>query len=143
MEDGRIPNDHITASSWFSKLLAPYNARLNQEQTDGTNRAGWAARTQRQNQWISVDFAKKVKIHKIATQGLSNLPQYVKTYKIQYSNDGQSFNDYGQILEGNSDNRGTVENRLNPPVEAKVVKIIPLTWNEWIAMRVEFYGCEL
>lgn len=141
MEDGRITNDQITASSRYSTDLAPYYGRLNRL-PDSVSSGGWVAGRNDQNQWLRVDFRTKVKIYHIGTQGLSHKAQFVKTYKLQYSDDGKTFTDYGQILSGNLNNKDIALTTLNPSVEARVVKIIPVTWQWCIAMRVEFYGCE-
>lgn len=144
MQDGRIQDDQITASTKFSNLLAPYNARLHKNTTDGKPRAGWAVGYIRPNQppWIQVDFRKEEKLYQIATQGLSDLPQYVTAYNISYSDDGEKFTPYDKTFAGNSDNNVVKLNWLIPQIKARVVRIYPVSWHHWLSMRLEFYGCE-
>ena len=47
-----------------------------------------------------------------------------------------------QVFEGNSDQDTIIYNRLNNPVITQFVRLNPKTWNEAIAIRTEFYGCD-
>jgi len=77
----------MTASSVLDKNHGPENARLNFVPARG--RVGsWSSQGKDANQWLQVDFLQNVKIAKIATQGRQDDDQWVKTYKIMYSEDG-------------------------------------------------------
>ena len=41
---------------------------------------------------------------------------------------------------GNRDPDTVVTHQLNPPIEARYIRFLPVTWNNWISMRVELYG---
>lgn len=76
--------------------------------------------------------------------------QYVTSFQILYSHDGKLFHylvgegtvDTPQTFRGPIDNRNPVETAFQVPIEAKTVRIYPLTWHESISMRIELLGCE-
>ena len=43
---------------------------------------------------------------------------------------------------GNKDLETVVYHDLNPPINARYIRIEPTAWKLWISMRAEFYGCE-
>ena len=79
----------MTASSQKSSLHAPFNARLNRRKVQ-ERIAGWLPRTSDTNQYLQVDFNQNVKITRVATQGRRDWNEWVITYTLQYSADGQS-----------------------------------------------------
>ena len=46
-----------------------------------------------------------------------------------------------QIFAGNTDADTVVSHDLNPSITARYVRFRPITWQYWISMRVELYGC--
>ena len=46
-----------------------------------------------------------------------------------------------KIFTGNVDSNSIVSHLLSPYITARFIRIIPVTWNRYIALRVEFYGC--
>lgn len=46
------------------------------------------------------------------------------------------------MFEGNLDQDSIVYNSLTNPTVTQFVRLNPKTWNENIALRVEFYGCD-
>jgi hypothetical protein len=84
VEKGKIINSQMTSSSSWSTALATQKGRLN-------GVGSWSARRNDQNQWIQVDLGRKEVITAIATQGRSNYNQWVKTYSVSYSLDGNTF----------------------------------------------------
>ena len=72
MEDGRIRNTQISASSISSSRVHPlffaaYNARLNKPK--GDDAGCWAAMTHDLNQWIQVEFRVARSISGVILQG--------------------------------------------------------------------------
>ena len=43
---------------------------------------------------------------------------------------------------GNLDDNSVKKNTLHEPIIAQYVRINPKQWNNFIALRVEFYGCQ-
>ena len=46
-----------------------------------------------------------------------------------------------KTFAANNDEDSIVKYDLIPPVTAKYIRIIPESWHDYIALRVEFYGC--
>ena len=46
-----------------------------------------------------------------------------------------------QVFTANTDRYSVVKNYLLKPLSAKSVRVLPLTWNIKICMRLELYGC--
>ena len=93
MESGRISDSQISASSQYQTSMAAAHGRLN-FQEEG---AGWAAGTPNANQWFQIDLNNQdTSVMKVATQGRTHGDgyQYVKSYKLQSSNDNVNFRYY-------------------------------------------------
>ena len=88
MENRAITDKQITASSKRGNNYAAMQGRLNFQ---SIFKAGsWSAGTNNLNQWLQIDLGGQYAVVKrIATQGRNawNFDQWVKKYKLQYSND--------------------------------------------------------
>ena len=104
MESGKILHQQITVSSEWNALCFARQGRLNfQEVVERgvlKKSGSWAARKDK-NQWLQVDLLyQESVITSIATQGRNRHPllkpfnQWVKNYKLQYSNNGVDFEYY-------------------------------------------------
>ncbi|EPQ04593.1 Coagulation factor V [Myotis brandtii] len=152
MESGKIADTQITASSfkksWWGDYWEPSRARLNAQ---GRVNA-WQAKANNNKQWLQIDLLKIKKITAIVTQGCKSLSSemYVKSYAVHYSDQGVEWKPYRQkssmvdkIFEGNSNIKGHVKNFFNPPIISRFIRIIPKTWNQSIALRLELFGCDI
>ena len=82
MEDRSIPDDRVTASSQWSNLYQPSDARLNLHRY-------WFPASGYQDSWLQVDMGtESVQIEGVITQGEPHTNTYVTKYKVQYSLDG-------------------------------------------------------
>ena len=90
MEDGRITDSQITASSEHSSSHGITNARLNRPAQSGTTGA-WSAGTNDINQWMQVEFETSTWMNGVIIQGRSDYNQWVTEYKVQYSADGENW----------------------------------------------------
>lgn len=90
VESGLIPDAQLTASSQYNDDHGAHRGRLNM-QIEGKKRGGWVARFANKNQWLQVDLGSVNVVTAVATQGRSDYPQYVKKYKLRYSQDGNDF----------------------------------------------------
>ena len=94
MENGAIRDEQISASSQWDSNHAAIQGRLHFRATS-SKAASWSARTNDVNQWIQIDLRKQqTNITRIATQGRNGHNQWVISYKLQYSDDGQNFHYY-------------------------------------------------
>ena len=88
MENGAISDEQLSASSTYSGYRVT-EGRLHSSR-------GWAAGSSDVNQWFQVDLrSPHINVTRVATQGrkTGNL-QYVRKYKLQYSDNGVTFQYY-------------------------------------------------
>ena len=105
MESGKILDKQITASSEWDANHAAHQGRLNFQEVvegGGASKSGsWSALKNDKNQWLQVDLLREESVvTSVATQGRNSHPlwgahnQWVKSYKLQYSNNGVDFEYY-------------------------------------------------
>ena len=87
MEDGRIANYQVTASSAWRNYTRAYFGRLNGEPIRGTSNGVWTPSTHNDRQWIEVNFGIPRLLTGVMTQGRPGDNHWVTRYKVQYSND--------------------------------------------------------
>ncbi|KAK3746440.1 hypothetical protein QZH41_005588 [Actinostola sp. cb2023] len=143
MESGEIKDSQITASSYFDDATAPSYARLHMKPVRGGHDGGWVAKTRIDPQWVQIDLGTVKKVTAIATQGLPDEEVRTETYQILSGNDPNSLTLYGngKIFTGNTDSNTVVKNILNPPIEAKYIRVLMKSWHYWPSIRIELYGC--
>ena len=93
MESRAISDAQISASSQWGANYAAIQGRLN-FQAGGGKQGGWSAKANNQNQWLQADLGKVRKVTHLATQGRNGNSQWVKSYKVEFSNDGSTFQFY-------------------------------------------------
>ena len=47
-----------------------------------------------------------------------------------------------QVFPGNTDRYTVVYNKIDPPIMARYLRLLPEAYQSRIAMRLEFYGCK-
>ncbi|XP_078603719.1 uncharacterized protein LOC144877607 isoform X4 [Branchiostoma floridae x Branchiostoma japonicum] len=158
MESGSIPDESITASSFYNDYMydryddpateygegwdygAPWYARLNR---DGD---AWAPAYPRVGEWLQVDLGEMKNVKGTITQGRIYY-DWVTSYKLQYSTDETTWTTYAdtdgseKVFPGNTDFNTPVTNLLVNPIGARYVRFLPQTWNGDPALRVEIVGC--
>ena len=94
MENGKIRDNQITASSQYNYDHRVQNGRLNFRAGSGRTGA-WSARRNNRNQWFQADFQRPTIITGISTQGRQDATQFIKSYIISFSsNNGRGFSNY-------------------------------------------------
>jgi len=93
LEDGRVPDPLIRASSYYNYYCGPFNARLNRRRY-GRQGGAWCAKRRDRRQWLQVDFGALTRVSRVATQGRQNAAQWVTSYYISYSRNGYKFVPY-------------------------------------------------
>ena len=88
MEDKRIPDRSITASSEWDHYHGPHNARLNHQSAPPVT-GSWSAGTNDLNQWIQADLGELKKVSGVLTQGRNGLPAWVTKFIVQYSDNSE------------------------------------------------------
>lgn len=98
-------------------------------------------------QYLEIGFEKPTPIYGVIMQGSPIFDQYITSFKILHSHEGRAFSylvdetSKPQIFNGPIDSRVPVKSMFKIPIEAKVVRIYPLTWHGSIAIRAELLGC--
>ncbi|XP_033117579.1 uncharacterized protein LOC117117396 [Anneissia japonica] len=146
VEDGTIPSERLTASTEFSPYYGAHRGRLNIA-ADGNLKGAWSAKSNDSDPWIQADLGSLSKITGVITQGREDASEWVTSFEVLYSIDGEQFetimNSNGEIevFTGNSDRNTSVENMFHVPVYAMVIRISPISWSQNISMRFEVVGC--
>ncbi|KAL9960828.1 hypothetical protein ACROYT_G034333 [Oculina patagonica] len=152
MESGTILDGRIFADSFKNPgQTGPGRGRLNLQQ-EGSKSGGWVAGNIDGGQWFIVQFRKDTTvITGVATQGRQDEDQWVTKYKLTNKfNDIQNHRPYieagqnaSKVFTGNADRDSVVHHDLNPPIiNPFSISFRPQGWHNWIAMRVELYGCK-
>ena len=90
MENRRIRNQQISASSEWDVNHGARLARLNQKRT-GRTIGAWSARVNNAYQFLQIDLRVPMKVTSVATQGRSDTNQWVTKYMLSFSLDGAHF----------------------------------------------------
>ena len=93
MEDGKITDAKITASSQWDGNHAAIQGRLNFK-AGGGKQGGWSSRRNDKSQWLQIELPSYTKLTRFATQGRNAYNQWVTKYELQYSEDGLHFHYY-------------------------------------------------
>uniref|UniRef100_A0A8C4YX80 Tyrosine-protein kinase receptor n=1 Tax=Gadus morhua TaxID=8049 RepID=A0A8C4YX80_GADMO len=132
MQDGRIKDSDITASSQWYETTGPKYARSVCCQPP------------------LVDLGQLTFLTVVGTQGRyarSSGKEYARAYRLAYSRDGALWRAWrnrqgNPVVEANSDAYNAVIKDLHPPIITQFVRIIPVTEvSAPVCMRVELYGC--
>ncbi|XP_058422375.1 discoidin, CUB and LCCL domain-containing protein 1 isoform X1 [Diceros bicornis minor] len=152
------PDRQIRASSswqWVNETgeqvhWSPGQARL---QDQGPSWAsGDSNKNHRQREWLEIDLGEKKKITGIKTTGStqSNFNFYVKSFVMSFKNNNSKWRTYKgivnngeKVFQGNSNFRDPVRNNFIPPIVARYVRVVPQTWHQRIALKVELIGCQI
>lgn len=97
---------------------------------------GWIAQTQNTSQFITLNYDEPVTMKGIITQGRAELAQWVSSANIDVSIDGSSWTRVISNATLNSNNTEDVKLLFPTPIVAKYVRVNPLTWNNYICMRL-------
>uniref|UniRef100_A0A3Q3M017 Contactin-associated protein-like 4 n=1 Tax=Mastacembelus armatus TaxID=205130 RepID=A0A3Q3M017_9TELE len=99
-------------------------------------------------QWLEVDLGERTKITAVATQGRYGSSDWLISYLLMFSDTGHNWQQYRQedsigFFPGNSNADSVVQYKLQQPVVARFLRLIPLDWNlsGRIGLRLEIYGC--
>ncbi|XP_031563928.1 receptor-type tyrosine-protein phosphatase F-like [Actinia tenebrosa] len=140
MQNNITPAHKITASSG----IAGDQARLNY-----THGPPWCAMGNDDNPYLQIDLGTPHIICAVSTQGDHQKKQWVKTFRINYSDDGKTYQQYKdnsntqQIFHGNVDGSGIVKQILYHGITARYLRILPMMHHGAVCMRAEIYGIQM
>ncbi|XP_022786019.1 uncharacterized protein LOC111326318 [Stylophora pistillata] len=143
-----VENFHIPDSSFSSSpnyLRLPKRARLGYYKNDM-----WAARNKNLDQFLQIDLGERKTITAIATQGNSHTykDSRLREYYIQYSDDSSNWLDYtfeGQqkVFDGYKTQGADIRRKFFPQaIKARYIRLRATKWYDYIATKLEIYGCE-
>ena len=91
MENKAISDAQITASSQSDDDHSARQARLHSKSSGSKRGGGWSALKNDINTWLQVDLGSYTTVTRVATQGMDGHDQWVTKYRVQYSDDGDTF----------------------------------------------------
>ena len=98
MESGDIPDNQLTASSegqWRLNGEPFYMSARNGRLYNNFLPFCWESASSDENQWLQIHLGDQyVNVTRIATQGCGMPEEWVTSYKLQYSDDGEIFQYY-------------------------------------------------
>ncbi|XP_031562760.1 lactadherin-like isoform X5 [Actinia tenebrosa] len=149
IQNGQIPDTHLSASSYSSYLYigrgkhmdmqAKY-CRLNHQFAWCTNKGN------KEKSWLMVDLGRITNVTSISTQGFAGVSDYfVSSFKLAYSIDRNFWkfvreNGVDKVFRGNKHGLDIKNNKFSQ-IEARYIKIFPVSFYIRICLRIELYGC--
>ncbi|XP_038066505.1 lactadherin-like [Patiria miniata] len=158
MQDGRIKDEQITASSYYQNKLnhGPAKARLDTQ----AYASAWCYDRHRETDpdhpWIQVEFNSEVYVTGLVTQARggdihNTNHQRVTRYRVTHSRDGQSWDhvtgadSMSEEFTGNSIDQSydhQVTARFGTVLRTRFLRILPTDWKGHCSMRFEVLGCQ-
>ncbi|XP_074624200.1 uncharacterized protein LOC141882148 isoform X4 [Acropora palmata] len=147
IQDGSIGDNAIIASSSLNESSRASQARLHLR-NDNSTAGAWCAAQNKVGEYLQIDLGVVRQIKHLALQGRPESLDFVKTFYLRYGNNGFGFINYGsnatakyKTLTGNSNSK-TISNIVLPEsINARFIRIYPLTWSSRICLQTEIYGC--
>ena len=82
IEDGRIQDSAMTASTIYGANYAAHLGRLNR--VSGSGKAGaWCAKTSNNKEWLQIDLGNPTTVTKVATQGRQDSNHWPTSYSCR------------------------------------------------------------
>lgn len=144
--DQPLGDEAFSASSVLSPSFAPNHAYLNSKITSQSG-GSWAPEFSNENQYLQIDLGRQEPIYGLVIRGSPLYDEYVTSFQVLYSPDGQIFyyllnrENRPEIFRGSIDSATPVRTIFEVPFEAQIIRINPQTWNNGISLRVEIIGC--
>ena len=94
--------------------------------------------------WLQMDTGVVQTITGVVTQGYKYANYWVQTFRVEVSTDSSVWRqvECGRVFSGNVDYDSKVKTLFSSAVEARYVKILPLTWYNAPLMRAGVLVCE-
>ncbi|EGC34973.1 hypothetical protein DICPUDRAFT_152743 [Dictyostelium purpureum] len=114
----------------------------NDQSTDRDGSEAWCASVNDTNQYIIAGTDVLRTYVAITLQGRGDSDQWVTAYKLRYTADGVTWVDYrnGGSIQGNWDRNTPNTHFFDAPFRARSISLIPLSWQNHIALRMELYA---
>jgi hypothetical protein len=119
----------------FSSVRADNASGAGYNQSTLNSPLAWSPATNGAAEWVQLDLGREYVVRALVTQGRQTIDEWVTTYRALVSRNGTNFTAVGDFA-GNDD-RATWRTRRITEVTARYVRVVPLTWHNAIAMRVD------
>uniref|UniRef100_A0A3Q3F4P0 SCO-spondin n=1 Tax=Labrus bergylta TaxID=56723 RepID=A0A3Q3F4P0_9LABR len=104
-----------------------------------------------QSPYLQIDLLQPYNITGVLTQGGGVFGTFVSSFYLQFSSNGRQWYTYkelvtdarprAKVFNGNHDDRGVAEIRLDRMVTAQFVRLLPHDFQNGIYLRLEIMGC--
>jgi len=138
----------VHASSNRNSVLRSEDLLMHTEGTMLLPKKFWEPEIMNTDQWLDIVFNKPEPIYGVILQGGVSEDKFVTSYKVLFSENGQTFSyvldheKQPRVFRGPIDKVQSVKQKFYQPIEAKIVRINPLTWHNGIAIKIEVLGCQ-
>ncbi|RZF42331.1 hypothetical protein LSTR_LSTR016166 [Laodelphax striatellus] len=110
------------------------------------NEKNWKPIINNQEQHLEINLGQVTPVYSIITAGDEHSGEFVTSYYVLYSSDGQTFSYVmdgaePQLFRGPLTSLLTMQQEFKSPVEGRYFRINPNSWKEGIAIRVQLFGC--
>lgn len=142
-----LPDSAFTASSILGPYFKPESGRFDTK-ANGKSSGSWSPKTNDLNQFLQVAFPHAIPVYGVIVRGNPMFDQYVTSFKILHSHDGNTYHALEDnrnrlnVFSGSADSKTPVKSIFPAPIEAKFIRIYPISWYSAIALRVELLGCQ-
>ncbi|XP_033640221.1 coagulation factor VIII-like isoform X2 [Asterias rubens] len=138
MEDLSIRSSQITASSYNQDK--PISCKPSQGRLNHVN-GGWCpSQVDKSSSWLQVDLLMATPIEGVITQGIDSntLNWHVTSFQVEYS---LNENTWDYTFRSNTDQSTPVTNKFEQPIRGRFIRIRPIRYSGYPAMRIELIGC--
>jgi hypothetical protein len=155
LEDGRVQDSQLSASSSFQPAVGPAMGRLNADIQGGA----WCPRSfisqdMDAQEFLEVDLLQEHTVTGVLTQGRfagGQGQEYAEYFTLQYWREGmETFANYVdaegtvRVLQGNVNTFTAARVELDSPILASKIRILPYSHHpRTVCMRVELLGCKI
>jgi len=132
-----VVSSEYNADHGLTHMRLDYVSRV----TSPDGGSAWAAAVPDANQWVIVGFgSRNIRIVAFCTQGRGDFDQWVTSYNLSFTINGVDWIPFKSTpYAGNTDRNTQVCYDLLPFYQIKAIKVVPLAWNNWVAMRLDAY----
>jgi len=136
-----IPDARMTASSIYNDRYHPYYGRLNENR----GHKAWCTRTRTdRTDYLQVDMGAVHSVCAVAIQGSPYENVWTTRFKVHFSTGGVIWNTYKEnneqkVFPGNTDQHSIMKHSLSPGIEARFVRIYPVTYHTHPCLRAEIF----
>jgi hypothetical protein len=146
-EDGKkciytvVYNTPVSRTKYTSIREGP-GGQLNKGRLN--SKLAWCSAVNKKGQYMEIDIGFLQNITGFVSQGRRDASEWVTSYSVKASQDGQTWTDVGcgTEFEGNVDRDAKVQSFLHRPIIAQYLRVYPESWSGGMCMRFGLILCE-